>query len=308
MNTIYFSQARNRDLQQLDVARPGSWIVASEPSTEELDQLTAEYGLHRDNLTDAVDIYEAPRIEVEDGAVYIYTRYCYPEGSEIATEPLLIIYTADHLFTIVRKNTTILDRLTEDRLDFVTTQKTKTLLQILGEINRSYEGHVKQVGKQILRLRAQMRQSRLSTREFLGIIELEEDLNEFLSSLQPQALLFGSLLSGKYLRLYEDDRDIIEDIERSTSELIELVRGRLRTLGNMREAYDAIATNDLNAIFKRLTSISIFLTVPTIIVGLWGINDSVPFQHSAHGFLYVIIIMLALTAVFVAIFHRKKWL
>ena len=153
-----------------------------------------------------------------------------------------------------------------------------------------------------------MRQASITNREFVGIIELEEDLNEFLSALQPQALLFNSLLSGKYLRLYEEDRDIIEDIERGTSELITQVQGRLRTLVNMRQAYDAIATNNLNNTFKRLTSIAIFLTIPTIIGGLWGMNVAIPLQHWKYAFLMVIGIIAVLIAGAIWFFHRKKWL
>ena len=181
-------------------------------------------------------------------------------------------------------------------------------MQLLGEINYSYERQLNRVSKRILQLRARMRQAEITNREFIGIIELEEDLNEFLSALQPQALLLSSLINGKYLKLYEQDRDIIEDIERSTSELIEQLRGRLRTLGNMREAYDAIATTNLNNTFKRLTSIAIFLAIPTVISGLWGINDAVPFRSSQYGFLYVVAIMVFCTSLTIWIFHRKKWL
>lgn len=305
---MYYSRARERALQVIREPRAGMWVVGMAPGMRELDRLAQDFDLDRDNLDDAVDVYEAPRVEVKDGAVYMYTRYCHPEGKEIATEPLLIIYTDKYVFTILRLESTILSRLTNDELEYVTTQKTKLVLQILSELNRSYEGQLNKVAKQILRIRGQMRQSRLSTREFLNIIELEEDLNEFLSALQPQALLFRSLLSGKYLRLFEEDREIIEDIERSTSELIEQLRGRLRTLGNMREAYDAIATNNLNTVFKRLTSISIFLTVPTVVAGMWGINDGVPFQHSHFGFIYVLCIIIFLTSALAVYFHHKDWL
>ncbi|HET6925105.1 MAG TPA: magnesium transporter CorA family protein, partial [Candidatus Saccharimonadales bacterium] len=308
MTTIYYSRARERALQAVDEPRAGSWIVSVAPDEAELDALAEHYGLDRDNLTDAVDIYEAPRVEIDDGAVYIYTRYCYPEGTEIATEPLLIIYTADYLICVQRASTPILERLTTDVIDVVTTQKTKTLLQIFAEINRSYEAQARKVSRQILQIRAHMRQARITTREFVGIIELEEDLNEFLSALQPQALLFSSLLSGKYLRLYEEDRDIIEDIERSTSELITQVQGRLRTLVNMRQAYDAIATNNLNNTFKRLTSIAIFLAIPTVISGMWGENLGVPFKDTTYGFWIITGFIVACTAGAIWIFRRKRWL
>jgi magnesium transporter len=308
MQTIYYSRARDRALQIIEKPKAGAWVAVTAPTPAELDRLAIDYHLDRDNLEDAVDIYEAPRVEVEDGVVYIYTRYCHPEGREIATEPLLIMYAEDCVLTISRANTGILHRLTGDELEFVTTQKTKLLLQILAEINRSYELQIRKVAKRILQLRAQMRQSQLTTREFVGIIELEEDLNEFLSALQPQALLFNSLLSGKYLRLYEEDRDIIEDIERSTSELITQVQGRLRTLVNMRQAYDAIATTNLNATFKRLTSIAIFLTIPTIVGGLWGMNVPIPLHDVRYAFWEVVGLIIVLTALAVWFFSKKKWL
>jgi magnesium transporter len=307
MSTIYYSQARKRDLQILPNRKVGSWVAAEAPTDEDLDQLASDYGLDRDNLADAVDIYEAPRIEVQDGIVYIYTRYCHPEGKDIATEPLLIIHTQDYLITVMRTNTPILDRLRNNTVDVVTTQKTKTLLQILAEINRSYELQLTRLSRRILQLRAHMRQAQLTTREFVGIIELEEDMNEFLSALQPQALLFRSLLSGKYLRLYEQDRDIIEDIELGTGEVITQIQGRLRTMVNMRQAYDAIATTNLNETFKRLTSIAIFLTVPTIIGGIFGMNVALPLEHARYAFLSVIGLIVVVTLALVVFFKHKKW-
>ncbi len=308
MITIYYSRAREREIQKIATARPGAWIVASEPTLDELDELSQMYGLDRDTLSDAVDIYEAPRIEVDEGVVYIFTRYCYPDGKEIATEPLLLAYTPDYLFTIGRIDSQVLDALTHDRVEFVTTQKTKNVLQILAGINRSYVVQLNKVSRRILQLRATMRQSQLSKREFLGLIELEEDLNEFLSALLPQGKVINQLLSGKYLRLYEEDRDMVEDIERGTEELVDQLKNRLRTLSNMRQAYDAIATTNLNNTFKRLTSIAIFLTIPTIIGGLWGMNVSVPFADSPFGFISVLGIGASLTALAVYFFHKKNWL
>lgn len=308
MTTMYYSKARERALQVIREPRAGMWVVSVAPATPELDSLATDYGLDRDRLEDAMDIYEAPRVEVEDGSVYIYTRYCYPEGKEIATEPLLIVYTGDYLFTIVRSQTDILNRLVRDQLEFVTTQKTKLLLNILAEINLSYERQLTSVSRRILQLRGHMRSVTINTREFVGIIELEEDLNEFLSALQPQALLLSSLLGGKYLRLYEDDRDFIEDIERSTGELITQVQGRLRTLVNMRQAYDAIATTNLNNTFKRLTSIAIFLTIPTIVGGLWGMNTALPFEHARHAFVGILALIGIMEVTTIWVFHRKDWL
>lgn len=308
MTTMYYSHARERALQVVHEPRAGMWVVSVAPSSQELDRLAADYHVDRDNLEDAVDIYEAPRVEVQDGVVYIYTRYCHPEGREIATEPLLIIYSENCLLTIARSESSILARLTRDELEFTTTQKTKLLLHILSEINLSYERQLTKVSKRILQLRGHMRRAQFNPREFVGIIELEEDLNEFLSALQPQALLFTSLVNGRYLRLYEEDRDIIGDIERSTSELITQLQGRLRSLVNMRQSYDAIATINLNNTFKRLTSIAIFLTIPTIVGGLWGMNTDLPFMHWHYAFGAILCLIALLEIGVIWWFQRQKWL
>lgn len=307
MQTIYFSSARNRALEKLDKVRQGAWVSLVAPNEQELKQFSEAHNLDIDLLTDALDLYEAPRVETDEGKVYIYTRFCYPAGQEVATEPLLIIYTPDNIFTISRLDTPIYKRLLGQGKDILTTQKTKTLLLILSEVNLSYRHQLNKIYKQILHIRAQLRQPDINP-DLVRIIELEEDLNEFLASLQPQTTMLNTLTNGKFIRLYEDDRELIEDLLLGTQELIEQSTSRLRTLTNIRQAYDAIATNNLNKTFKRLTSIAIFLTLPTIIGGLWGMNVHVPFESSKYAFLVVMSLILGLMGGTVYIFHRKRWL
>jgi magnesium transporter len=307
MLTVYHSTARNRKLEEIDKARAGSWVSLVAPSEKELEKLAKDYSLDIDLLNDAVDIYEAPRIETDEGNVYIYTRYCYPEGREIATEPLLIIYTPDKLLTIKRIDSGILGGLWSGKVEVITTQKTKTLMQILDEVNSSYRQQLNKVSKKTLQIRAQMRQAELKNRDFVSIIEIEEDLNEFMTALQPQSAVLNVLLSGRYIRLYEDDKDIIEDLRLGAAELTELARTRAKSLANIRQAYDTIATTNLNQTFKRLTSIAIFFSIPTIVGGLWGMNVAVPFADNSYAFAVVLLIIAVLMSVVIYVFHRKRW-
>jgi magnesium transporter len=307
MLSNFHSNARNRALAVLDKPKAGSWISIVTPSDEELQVLARDLNLDVDLLNDAVDIYEAPRIETDEGNVYIYTRYCYPEGKEIATEPLLIVYTHDQLITIMRTDSGVLDRLTNGKIEVLTTQKTKTLMLILGEVNRSYRLHINKVSKKTLQIRAQLRQSELSNRDFVSIIEIEEDLNEFLTALQPQATVLNVLLNGRFIRLYEDDKDMIEDLRLGAAELIELAKSRARALSNIRQAYDTIATTNLNQTFKRLTSIAIFFSIPTIIGGLWGMNVAVPMEDEKYAFSVVLLLIAVLMSTAIFIFRKKRW-
>jgi magnesium transporter len=306
--SYYHSTARARALDRIGQPKAGSWCHGVEPTKKELDNLAQDFNLDRDILEDATDIYEAPRIEVSDGATYIFTRYCHPEGQEIATEPLLIIYTSGSIITIMRKPSSVLDRLLNGNIEILTTQKTKLFLHILQEVNRSYSLQLNVIIKKILRSRAQLRQSVVRSGDIIQFIEIEEDLNEFLSALQPQALVLAKLETGRYMKLYDDDKDLVEDIKLSTAELIELSKTRVKTAINIRQAYDAIATNNLNKIFKRLTSIAIFLAIPTIISGIFGMNVVLPLQHAQYSFLIVLAIITACIAATVLYFKKRDWL
>jgi magnesium transporter len=305
MITYYHSTARSRSLTTLEKPKAGSWCHAVEPTSAQLDHLSEEFNLDRDLLEDATDIYEAPRIETSAGAVYIFTRYCYPEGQEIATEPLLIIYTSGSIITIMRRHSSVIDQILNGNIEILTTQKTKLFMQILEQINRSYSLQLNVIIKKILRSRAQLRQS---VEEIIQFVEIEEDLNEFLSALQPQALVLAKLETGRYMKLYEDDKELVEDIKLSTAELIELAKTRVKTAINIRQAYDAIATNNLNNIFKRLTSIAIFLAVPTIISGIFGMNVDLPFEHAQYAFWFVISTIIVVIIMMVNYFQRRNWL
>jgi magnesium transporter len=308
MIQFYHSTARSRALTKLEQPKAGSWCHAVEPTKKELDKLAEDFELDRDLLEDATDIYEAPRIEISDGGTYIFTRYCHPEGLEIATEPLLIIYTKDCVITIMRGKSTVLDQLINGNVEILTTQKTKLFLRILEQINRSYSLQLNIIIKKILRSRAQLRQSVVRSHDIIQFIEIEEDLNEFLSALQPQALVLSKLETGRYMKLYDDDKELIEDIKLSTAELIELSKTRIKTAINIRQAYDAIATNNLNKIFKRLTSIAIFLAIPTIVSGIFGMNVGLPLQHAKYAFLLVLAIIIAIIALMMRYFQKRDWL
>lgn len=307
MITYYHSSARARTLTTIDEPKAGTWCHAVQPSKEELDHLAEKFSLDRGVLSDAIDAYEAPRVEVENGNTYVFARYCRPEDPDIPTEPILIIYTNSAIVTIMRSNDSVLEQLLNGTITVLTTQKTKTFLHILEQINRSYRLQLNIVAKQILRFRSQLRHTDVTSVEIIRFIELEEDLNEFLSALQPQGLVLNALVSGKYMKLYEDDKDFVEDIILNTSELIELSKSRLRSIVNIRQAYDVIATNNLNKTFRRLTSIAIFLAIPTIFGGIYGMNIDLPLQHSPYAFLIILAVMLSVMYGFVRYFRRRNW-
>jgi magnesium transporter len=308
MINVYHSTARDPKLKSATAPKAGSWVHVVEPTERELEKIAKEFNLDKDILLDATDPHEAPRVEESEGAIYVFCRYCRPVDPDIPTDPMLIVSTDKNIITVMRNNDDILERIISGKVHMSTTQKTKTFLQIIEQINHSYRSQLLQISKQILRFRSQMRRTEASSIDLIKFIELEEDLNEFLSALQPQALVLNALESGKYMKLYEDDREMVDDIILNTSELIEQCKSRLRTVVNVRQAYDVIATNNLNKIFKRLTALAIFLAIPTVIGGLYGMNVALPFENNQYSFYFIVLFTFASVFLAAKFFNYKKWL
>lgn len=307
MQTVYHRTLRDEAMQIIDKPKRGSWIRVIDPAKDELVRLEKQYNLDADLLDDGIDLYESPRLEHEDGIVYIYVRYCRPHGDTTSTHPLLLVLTADNVITVSRMQSEPVDRLLKTE-QVITTQKVRLVLEILEEVNKGYRTYLNDVTKRILSSRNKLQRKIMSNEDVLTFIDIEEDLNEFLAALQPYSLVLHALVNGRYIKMHERDEDLIEDLQLSTSELIELTKSRLKTMQNIRDAYSTIAANNLNQIFKRLTSIAIFLSIPTIIGGLYGMNIALPFNNHPHAFTIVLGIIATVIAGFVAYFHKNRWL
>lgn len=308
MINIIHSNNVSTTLKKLDKPKNGSWLHVVEPTRTELEQLCNDFDLDMDLLNDANDIYETPRVERDGDHTYVFARYCFPQGVDIATEPILIVYTKNNLITFQRRKNSILEKLINGSVPVATTQKTKTFLQILGAINYSYERHMYSVNKHIIGLRGKLSKTDIKNEYFIEFIDIEENLNEYLTALQPQSVMYKNLLNGRFLPLFEDDKDLVEDLLLTTTELIDLIKSRLKTISNIRDAYSTIMANNLNRIFKRLTSIGIFLTVPTIIASLYGMNVPLPGATSGIAFYEIVAMIAIVTTAIIVVFKKLKWL
>ena len=77
-------------------------------------------------------------------------------------------------------------------------------------------------------------------------------------------------------------------------------------LASMMDAYSSIISNNLNAVMKLLTTITLVMTIPTIIASLWGMNVFVPFQTNPYGFAIVMGIIVLCSLLCAVIMWRKK--
>lgn len=306
MIRYFYKSTKDKTLRTLDEFKGGCWVYVENPTEKELVYLTGKLGLDEGLLQDATDENEVPRFEIEDNIMYIYVRFALGEGSEISTAPFLIAVGGNFIATIGLKTDHILDGLQKIKNNYSTSHKLSLLLILLGQVDGSFNSYLRDISKRVRTLT--IRLEKIQNRDIVRLVTYENILNDFLSALVPTNAIFNNLLSGRYLKLDEENHDLIEDLKLFNNEIIEVCNSTLRTMVNVREAYSTIVTNNLNTIIKLLTSATVILAIPTMISSFFGMNVPLEFIQHPFAFFGILIVSLLISVGLIILFLKKDWI
>jgi magnesium transporter len=104
-----------------------------------------------------------------------------------------------------------------------------------------------------------------------------------------------------------DAEDMIEDVIIENKQAIEMANIYSSILSGMMDAFASIISNNLNVVMKFLTSITIIISVPTLIVSIYGMNVPLPFQESNFAFALIMGISVLISLILVLVFIHKKY-
>lgn len=306
MINYYQRSVKDAQIKDLKDYQVGCLILVSSPSEYELNSLADKFKLERDLLSDALDPYEVPRLEVENNAVYAFARIPSDDGRRTTTLPLLIIVSAGFLMLVAQKDLDFLFKDLRKRPDFFTTQRSKSFLQIFGEIQADYSQMLTKINKKINYFSLNM--ERIGEKDIATFVNFEIILNEFLSALLPIKYILGNTSSGKTLNFYHDDEEILEDLRLHNDQLIERCKSNLTNSINLRQAYEVISTNRLNRTMKLLTAMTVVLALPTMVTSFYGMNVGLPFANSPYVFWGIMAVILGLVGILFLVFRGRKLL
>lgn len=306
MITYYRSVMQNPQITLAESLTTGNWIRCERPGEDELADLV-QLGLDEDILRDSLDPHEVPRLDSEDGWTYFITRL--PDTDDDFndfTTPVLFAIGAKHLVTVSRDPLGRLWQPFIDKVEVPTTQKTKLFMYMVDAITRQYTTRVAQINRQMRAATSDVRN--LNPREITQLVEYERKLNDYLDALIPTNTALENLLSSKakILDLYEDDRDLIEDLSIDLEQLMARCTSLLRTITNLRDSYRAVMDTRLNETMRILTTITLAFTIPTMVAGLFGMNVQIPGAETPGMFWGILAISALPSLGLIAYFMRKR--
>jgi len=143
--------------------------------------------------------------------------------------------------------------------------------------------------------------------ELLNLMRIQKSLLYFVTALRSNELLMIKLERTNFLLLSEDERELLADLIVETSQALEMANIYNNILSSTLDAFASIISNNLNNVMKRLTSITIILSLPLLVTSIYGMNVAIPYANTAHAFYIPVILSVVVSVIIAWYFMKRKW-
>jgi magnesium transporter len=310
MMEIFKTSEHGLEILPLDTIEKGCWINLTEPDEEELELLTRMIGAEPTFLRDPLDVEEKPRIDVEDDQTLIIVDipYVYEDEKSIKFETLpmgLLQVRDDYIITICSKPVPVLERFRNGQIkNLYTFKKTRFILQVLYHVAKDFLKYLKHIDKKSEFIEKSLYKS-MRNKELYNMMELSKSLVYFTTSLKSNETVLERLLPGKFIKMYEEDQDLLEDTIIENKQAIEMANIYGSILSSMMDAFASIISNNQNVVMKFLAAITIVLSVPNVIFSFFGQNFVWPYGSNPFMWLYVTVGAIVITLLVAYILYKR---
>ncbi|MDR3324424.1 MAG: magnesium transporter CorA family protein [Spirochaetaceae bacterium] len=287
----------------------GCWVDARTVNNTDLVRLEKEFGISQELLTDLMDADEQSRIEQEDEYTAFIVRVpVYDLSMEIVyyTVPLGIVLFPDKIITVCQSSSTAIDDMVNNRFrGFQMKKQSAFVLHVLGRAASAYLKALKELNRNANNTELELRKS-VQNRELIQLLSIQKSLVYFTTSLKANALVLEKMQKSPFLRLKEEEQDLLDDVITDNIQATEMANIYSSILTGTMDAFASVISNNMNIVMKRLAIINIVLMIPTLIYSFYGMNVDLPFQRHPLALLFILPLSLAISAVGVLILNSNS--
>ena len=120
--------------------------------------------------------------------------------------------TSQNVITISVKDNPIITEFVDGAVrNIYTNFKTQFVLHIMLRMAGKYLQYLNQIDKLTHHTEYELRKS-MKNKELIQLLEIEKSLVYFSTSLKSNNITLEKLMRGKYVKLYDEDQDLLEDV------------------------------------------------------------------------------------------------
>ncbi len=306
---------KNVEHQTVAIDKPeiGAWVNVLPPlKQEEFSELSETLEIPLDFLTDSLDIDERSRYELEDNVKLIVIKTPTENNSfnesdaYYITIPICIILTHNQIVTVNSFENEAIKKFLNTFQNRSPDKKNMMVLKIFEKVVTNFLEFLKEINQRRNILEQKLYDSNRNA-ELLELVRIQKSLVYFITALRSNELLMMKISRTNFLQLNEEEQEFLDDLIVETSQALEMANTYTNILSSTLDAFASIISNNLNNVMKRLTSITIILSLPALVTSVYGMNVPIPGQDWPHSFYMPLVISLILSIIISAYFMKKKW-
>ncbi|BCA85305.1 magnesium transporter [Enterococcus saigonensis] len=296
MITHYF--LKDNHLIETEDIKESLWLHVEKPTTAEIEQLSKKYELPKDYLTSILDDAENSRAEGLNQENFLIPALLLLQFPYVSTSPsgylqfntyplALIITPEKKLLTVCNYHMPFFKTILEKPLpknDM--SNKLNLVLQILWHLAFTYNQNLADLKRQVDKLEGQIQVS-TENKHLYQLMDIQKSLVLFEAATKANFKTLTKLANTNEFQNHHAYQNHLHDILVETKQSVTTAKINLQLVSQMNETFSAIVSNNLNIVMKILTSLTIVLTIPTIIGGIYGMNVKLPFAKSDYAFLLI---------------------
>lgn len=307
---------KNLNGQTLEVSQPdgANWVNIIPPfQQKEMDDISIKLGIPMDLLTDTLDIEERARYDQEDGVKImilktpVENKSLNESDAYYITIPIAIIITErQQVVTVNSFENEAIRRFLNTFAKRHPERPNMMVLKIFEKVVMDFMETLKEVNHRRNVMEQKLYDSNRNE-ELLALMRIQKSLVYITTALRSDELLLMKMERTNFLDCDVDERELLTDLIVEFAQALEMAENYNNILTSTMDAYASIINNNMNLVIKRLTSITIILTVPGTVAAFFGMNVKFPGENNVAGLYAALIISVIIAFGTSYYFTKKKW-
>ena len=289
------------------------WIGLYEPTTEEFDQVRAQFQLHDLAVEDAIIARQRPKLEVYDDSVFVVLKTArYVDAAEEIEFGDILLFLGEQFVVVVRHGEA--SRLApvrhhlERRSELLRLGPSAVLYAVMDRVVDDYVHVLDGLGRDIDEVEADVFSNEWSN-PVERIYFLKREVLEFQAATRPLGEPLGRLMRGAVPAVHPDLQEYFRDVHDHVVRAASLVDQYRDLLTSVLEANLTQVGVRQNADMRKISAWVAVAVVPTLIAGIFGMNfNRMPGIHDIWGFPAAIVVMAGAALWLFRLFRRSGWM
>jgi magnesium transporter len=295
------------------VAKPDCfvWVALSDPDTAALESMQEEFDLHPLAVEDANHGEQRPKIEEYGNSLFAVLQMLEMDKTELRVGALHVFAGPNYVLSVrrgVEKGFQDVRERCEREPELLERGSGYVLYALMDAVVDRYFPVIQSIETELDRIEEQIFANKSARENIQQLYELKQKLTAAKHAVGPLLDALTNLSGTRVPQICAGMREYFRDISDHLQRLNQTIESVRDTISTAISVNLSMITLQESETMKRLASYAALIAVPTLIVGIYGMNfDHMPELKWRYGYALAWGAMIGIDAVVFYLLRKAKW-